>query len=231
MVEDAHPALVSRELFERVQSVVVDEEFRTASRSPRHSFPLTGLLRCSSCGGPMSGSLDTPRGTPRPNYKCSRRAVGCNHPLSISARVAEQYAMDVMDEVMEGERAQAIEAVATGTDLAILQEELLEAEAAVRELASLDARRTLGDQWVPMMGQLRNELAEVERRLDAARRRSGLPSLIRNWETLDEEGRWKALRGAVHHIAVLATAPGRRSVDRLVIAWDDGEAHAAVNRG
>jgi len=52
--EDNHEPIVSRELFDRVQRKLKTQRTRTAAKS-RRQYPLSGLVRCGDCGGPMGG--------------------------------------------------------------------------------------------------------------------------------------------------------------------------------
>lgn len=67
-----HPAIISRELFEQVQRL--RSSIGTNSRrqgESRRIYPLSGLLRCGRCGGPMRGT--SANGGVR-YYQCSQRA-------------------------------------------------------------------------------------------------------------------------------------------------------------
>ena len=58
VVENAHPALVDRNLWQQVQSTLQGR--RTASRKPReNSYPLTGLAVCGHCGHGLYGGMDS----------------------------------------------------------------------------------------------------------------------------------------------------------------------------
>src|SRR5262249_2420630 len=65
-----HPPLISRELFDRVQSVIAE---RYKNPGPKGScipgFPLRGLATCASCRGRMTGE----RHARWSYYRCSRQ--------------------------------------------------------------------------------------------------------------------------------------------------------------
>ena len=82
---DAHPAIVSQELFDAVQKKLTANRGNTAPLKVNR-FLLSGLLRCGHCGGPMIGRTLTSGKADRISrryYQCSRynsfgRAHGCN---------------------------------------------------------------------------------------------------------------------------------------------------------
>lgn len=64
VVRDAHPAIISRDLFERVQRRLAGN--RKATRATAGGYPLSGLIKCKTCGdrfiggGGRIGPLDDP---------------------------------------------------------------------------------------------------------------------------------------------------------------------------
>lgn len=53
IVRDAHPAIVSRDLYELVQKRVATNQ--RERRATSGGYPLSGLIRCSACGMPFAG--------------------------------------------------------------------------------------------------------------------------------------------------------------------------------
>lgn len=91
-IENNHPALVSREVFDRANALLEDR----AHRHPREigsTFLLSGLLRCA-CGGAMSGQT-TQRGRYH-YYKCTDRSEGveCEAVKYIKREVLESQVLD-----------------------------------------------------------------------------------------------------------------------------------------
>lgn len=85
IVRDAHPALISRELFHAVGKIM--GEHRTLTRGSNGQYMLTGLLRCS-CGQPYHGGGGSNGPTSDPGrwlfYRCAGadRQIGtCEPPL------------------------------------------------------------------------------------------------------------------------------------------------------
>jgi site-specific DNA recombinase len=52
----ATPPIISVGLFEQAQRILSDPDRRTRAK-PSRAYPLTGRLRCASCGGPMVGQV------------------------------------------------------------------------------------------------------------------------------------------------------------------------------
>jgi hypothetical protein len=206
---EAHPAIVSPELWERANAVSTNDVPRQPKRSPSRDFPLSGWLRCSGCGGPMGGSVDTPRGVARPNYKCSRRRGGCPHPQSISAQIAEDWAITQAADMYATVRMEGIEEDGA---LARALSERDQVEGALHDLASVEMRRELGEDWLPMMRKLRAEKADVEKRLTIGRQRR--PAQVIAWDDLEREDQWGVLRDMAPSGALVGPRGGR-PVDRL----------------
>jgi hypothetical protein len=217
----AHEPIISLELWAAANRVT-DNRPRTQHRERRRDFPLTGWLRCSGCGGPMSGStVADPRGTKRGNYICSRRHGGCERPQSISADPAERWALEQAEQIHEGLRVGAIAVEQADPDALRRRGEI---EAALHELASVDARRDLGDDWLPMMRRLRAEKEAIEK-ADPPRP----PQDAKSWEDLTDPERLARLRSIAHLGALVGPALGRgrhgRPADRLAIIEDtEGDA-------
>lgn len=83
---NAHPAIVSRELWERANN-------RRSSSGRRESgdFLLTGLARCAACGVKMSGQTTTKAGREYRSYRCRRNHPfgKCPAPASVNAAEIE----------------------------------------------------------------------------------------------------------------------------------------------
>jgi DNA invertase Pin-like site-specific DNA recombinase len=86
VTRDAHPALVSREMFAAVQQRLATN--RRQTRATAGGYPLSGLLRCAQCGEPYTGG-GGPHGPPqdpdRYRFYKDRGGVGrvpaCSGPL------------------------------------------------------------------------------------------------------------------------------------------------------
>ncbi len=78
VVEDAHEALIDRELFERVQAKIVERRrstpgasYRTHTKGNGDAYLLSGLVFCARCGCKMHGSTLKAKGHSYPKYTCS----------------------------------------------------------------------------------------------------------------------------------------------------------------
>src|SRR5207302_4740336 len=80
----AHEAIIDRELWQRVQRMVVPR-----GRQPGSVRLLArlGVLRCGSCGARL-GSMKLPKQDDYPIYRCPSTS-DCDHHVTISAVIAE----------------------------------------------------------------------------------------------------------------------------------------------
>jgi DNA invertase Pin-like site-specific DNA recombinase len=216
---DAHEPLVSQSLWRRANDAAGLEPppLRKGTRS--RGFPLTGWLRCSGCGETMGGSvLKRPRNRTYAIYLCSR--AGCEGRQSISAPAAEEWAMV---------EAEALHATLALVPVEESDEQLERALAAVgdvavalHELASVHARRELGDDWMPMMSRLRQEKAAAEDVVRDLRRRYQVPARSVSWQDLAADDRWAALRNMAPLGALVGPVVGYRNpTGRLSFIVDD----------
>ncbi len=92
----AHPPMVSREEFDRVQETIG----RPGRPRPKsHEFPLTGIIQCGNCGGSVTAEEHVkPSGRRYVYYHCShnRLHVPCREP-SVSERVLEEQIVALLE--------------------------------------------------------------------------------------------------------------------------------------
>jgi DNA invertase Pin-like site-specific DNA recombinase len=202
---DAHPAIINRATWERVQGVRVSRGRR--AKSDRLLARL-GVLRCGTCGARMVvGSSHHGR---YPIYRCP--PIGdCPRRVAISARKVEAV-------VVEGARR----ALAGVVGRASAQSDAREAEAASERAqgdldAAIRAFAGLEDEVAT-----RERLAELRRARDEARDRAdhlrslhtGLEiSVGRDWDRLTLAERRGLIRAVVEQVTV---APGR-GADRVTV--------------
>lgn len=84
-VEDAHPAIISRELFEDVQRILILRgEEGSRRRAANSDYDLTGLITCPDCGLKYIGTAATGRSRSYRYYTCYSRVRygrhGCSGP-------------------------------------------------------------------------------------------------------------------------------------------------------
>ena len=56
--DDAHPAIIDRELFDAVGAALKSNRRNVGRKGARGEFALRGMVRCAKCGGPMNGWND-----------------------------------------------------------------------------------------------------------------------------------------------------------------------------
>lgn len=170
----SHAAIVDRKLWERANNVATTSR----NRSTAAEYPLTGIVRCASCGVRMVGftankkSANGKRNAYR-YYRCRRsHSFGeCPNPASIRAEEVEGTVIDAfrsefVDRYLEGE-------IATD-DLDDAQDELDEAEADLNDWITSPAtdklRKTAGQEFVDRGTDARAErVAEARERVNVAR--------------------------------------------------------------
>ncbi|MBX3467161.1 MAG: recombinase family protein [Planctomycetes bacterium] len=76
IVKDAHEPLVSRETFDQTQAIMASRARETGRARSAERYPLSGILRCGACGGPMAMRSFT-----RENGKRTERYV-CRGPVT-----------------------------------------------------------------------------------------------------------------------------------------------------
>jgi len=130
----AHPALVTRPVFEAAQHDVGE------LRAPNADFPLTGIAACGSCGGRLIGG----RGGPdkRRMYRCASR---CDAPVATSAVPLETHVVAELRAAFEHPGFR----VGTETgDVKAAETALLEAETDLEQFAGdMTARKLLGHRY------------------------------------------------------------------------------------
>jgi site-specific DNA recombinase len=137
---DTHEALTTRPIFEAAQSV-------PARRRASDTFPLSGVIRCGSCGAEMIGSRG---GQGQRTYRCSATLAlskqKCDAGAVVTADRIETYLNQHARELLAGLRATV--SGPDADDLESLEEALARAEAELDEFASdLTMRRALGERY------------------------------------------------------------------------------------
>lgn len=99
---DAHPAIITRELFDRVQARL--RKAGTVRKETVDAFLLTGILRCAGCGQTMVGSTVNGDGGGRPRYRCRRsHAFGtCERPANVMAADVDAYVTEALFNEAQG---------------------------------------------------------------------------------------------------------------------------------
>jgi site-specific DNA recombinase len=101
VVENAHEAIISTDLFERVQAKITDRKrskpgqgYRTHTKGNDDAYLLSGLVYCAHCGCKMHGSTIMSKGHRYPKYVCSTYCrSGKNNPHGCGCHSVTQEAL------------------------------------------------------------------------------------------------------------------------------------------
>lgn len=170
-ISGATPAIVTHELFERVNAILTAPDRRSRAM-PTRSYVLTGRLRCASCGAPMVGQV-LMKGR-YAYYRCRSRYVGREDSTCPSKYVRCEALEDAV-------RSSLLDVLANPQRIIEEARRLSEAQPSSHELTTVltglkeveEKQRRLVKLFTD--GDLPAELLE-EQRSDLSRRRIGLES-------------------------------------------------------
>lgn len=189
---DAHPALVSRAVFEAAQHEA------TGVRRPRGDFPLSGIAACGTCGGKMVGA----RGgaDARRMYRCATR---CDRPAVVSADLLEGHVVGVLRTAFDHP---GFRVGGESPDLAVAEQALLEAEAELDEFAGdMTARKLLGHRYHPALEKRAAAVTEAREGLRQALTASEQSQVVvpsELWESLEPAELAEVLRAGLKVVIV-----------------------------
>lgn len=211
------PAIVERELHERVIELLSDP---ARSTGPRRRRALSGVLRCGRCGAVLSrGPIGTPR---RDGWRCST-ATGCGG-LTISAAPVEEVVIEAVLRLFDGGELPSSAPAVDSEALAVVRQ-------LDEELRQLGKAHGDGDIPLPAFIEASKRLAarreEAARRLMPSRRSAALsayskPGALRAaWPALDEEARNVVIRNVVEAVVIEPAAPAVKDpIARIgAISW------------
>ncbi len=233
LIEGKHPPLVDDATWQACVDVRTRNLRKTSKTWTRHSYPLTPLLYCGVCGGPMHGKVSTRRRRTDLYYACNnsfrnRSAVNPNEPTCdakwITVQVLEDGIREELrrclpsNELDEALRDELWEAVAnarrpeTLNDTAIRR---LDAQAdRIRRLYELgeydEETLTLKLSEIRAeQGRLREQAPTLRGRDEAERCRVELFELLRIWDEADGATRTKLLASLFERIEAHVAVPER----------------------
>jgi hypothetical protein len=196
----AHPSIIDRELFERVQRRKVPR-----GPKPKSDLPLArqGVLRCGCCDSRMSSAV-MPQGGGYPIYRCSS-SNDCPRHMVISAALAEGAVQEAVKQALTGRAGRA----SAATGVAEAQAELDRAQA--RLDATIRAFDALGGE--PAAVEKLRELTEARddacNRLHDLRAAAGAMQVaitVDDWTELSLEAQREVIRALIKRAVV---NPGR----------------------
>jgi site-specific DNA recombinase len=103
VTENAHEAIVTPELWSRVQAQMKARGLQgNNGRSARSVYLLSGLARCSECGGPISGKSVKAKGIAYRFYSCGRgyNTMTCTKTARIRAEELEKFLIHQIREIL-----------------------------------------------------------------------------------------------------------------------------------
>ena len=211
------PAIITPEQTTRIRALLKDPDRRTNKSARR--YLLVRLLRCGLCGETL---VSRPRAGGARGYTCAKgpNFSGCGR-VSIGADKLEQFVVEaVLYRLDTPELAAALSGVPSDPDAERWQEEIIQSQAQLEELAGVYGRReiTLAE-WQAARLPIERRVTDAKKQLSKLSRFSSLDGHIGNGSLLRE--RWPTLPLTRQHAIVAAVldhidvAPGRRGLNRF----------------
>ena len=229
--DDAHPAIVSEELWTEANRRV-----QTFSRERQGDEPLlNGIARCAGCSYTMSRALNQDAGRKRHYYRCRKVRVSgtCEAPASVAADFEgglEEYVEDIV--ISELERSgSAFVAEEDDSALASALEALERAqERYQRALHDVDLEERIGrEDFLARMDTFKARVEEAQADVDELR--AGQAPMLagttaEEYQAMSREQRAKVLRALIDVVYVRRLPGARRgprteplSPERVHILW------------
>jgi len=208
----AHPPIVERELWERVQRVSVPRGARSTSE---RLLARLGVLRCFSCDSRLVTGSQVRKGVRYGDYHCPDH--DCRRKVGISATVAEKFVVEAMREALDGcvgFRAARDNLTAARTAARRAQDAL---DAALRAFADYMDEPAA----VERLGELRTRRDEAREQLDAMAPADDdvLVLLGQEWNTLAVADQRRAIRATIARVVVRPAERGVAPRDRLEVVY------------
>ncbi len=200
LFDSIHPALVTQELFDQVNDICQTRYKNTFNKrgTPVRIFPLTGILRCGYCGGPMRGSSNAHR---RYYVDGNQRDKICECPQPIvNADEIEQQVISWIKDIVEN----------------VVSTAELETEFRARQLEARFERikklYLLGELDAKTLEQEQKKLEDDSQPLHLEIIRSNIKlvseiqPVLKNWNDLSQLKRKRLLRGLIERAFVRQNA-------------------------
>jgi site-specific DNA recombinase len=100
--DGATPAIIARDVWERVQRRLAANQIRTAANA-KHTYLFTGYMRCGRCGKAYVGTRSTAKNrAPKPRYQCTSASHGCScGARTFSARMIDDLLWSEIVRILE----------------------------------------------------------------------------------------------------------------------------------
>ncbi len=230
LIEGLHPALVDEATWRACEDVKRRNIRRTSKAWTKHTYPLTPILLCGRCGGPMHGEAHAQKGRTLRYYGChvARRNRSAVHPSGPKCD-ARMFRSEVLEEAIHLELSRF---VPTSPMHAALQSRLRKANrTSTPRKTSATAIRRLDDQldrarrlfeygeydWDTFCAR-RDEINEQKRQLEKSEAspeavdlewcESQLFDLTSAWEAADSGQRSRLVAGIFEHLEAEALPEG-----------------------
>ena len=205
----AHPPIVERELWERVQRMVVP---RGRQADSTRLLARLGVLRCGSCGARLS-SMKLPKQGDYPIYRCPSTS-DCPRHVTISAVIAEQVVTDAVRAALADAEGRASAQSNARQAAEALERAQAELDAAVRAftVAGIDAESSAVERLAELRAA-RDEASERVERLGVTGA-TVIVNAARDWDRLTFDEQRALIRATVESAIV---APSGRGAGRITV--------------
>jgi site-specific DNA recombinase len=106
-IKDNHPALVDEATFEKAQAKLASRRMEKRRPSAKN-YPLSGVLRCGHCGGPMTGSANRNNAQQMVRYyTCAKSVHGVCAFHRMNADSIERQMSEIVQDVLLGPSVEA----------------------------------------------------------------------------------------------------------------------------
>ncbi len=247
LIEGLHTPLVDEETWRACQDVKRRNVRRTSKAWTKHTYPLTPILLCARCGGPMHGEAHSQKGRALRYYGChvARRNRSAVHPSGPKCD-ARMFRSELLEEAIHHE---LLRFAPTAPMHAALRNRLRGASrTSTPRKASVTAIKRLDDQlararrlfeygeydWDTFCAR-REEISEQKRQLeksaaepeavDLAWCESQILDLTSAWETADSGQRSRLVAGIFEQLEAEALPDGALrvvAVEKLVLERETG---------
>ena len=223
VARDVLPVVLDRATFEGVSAVLRDPARRGAQ--PVRSYLLTGLVRCSNCGGRMRSNQAA--GGPR-RYACPPKPEGCNG-RTILAEPLEAFVSEAVLLALDSPALTQALAAAAEADREVAGDPAAELRDAERRLDETRREYARGDltrqDWAVMREELQRLIDDDHARMARATRRPPLArfagaGLREQWPGLSLENQRQVIRAVLERVEVGPASRGRVfDPGRLSFTW------------